>query len=154
MQKNSEVSSRLVIGHKRDGRCQYDSQAKLDLVRQCLKPGVSISRMAMQHSINANLLRTWIAKHQRTAVSVQPPAQTSGQDTGAAFIPLQIESAAPPPKPGEPGCSAQALRGVATAPPLRLHVQLPNGVNLEIDAARPDALMPIMQLLSTLPCSN
>ena len=55
MQKNSEVLSGLVAGHKRDGRCRYDPQVKQDLIRQCMLPGVSAACMAMQHGINANL---------------------------------------------------------------------------------------------------
>ena len=53
MQNNSEVLIGLVVGHKRDGRCRYDPQVKQDLIRQCMMPGVSVARMAMQHGINA-----------------------------------------------------------------------------------------------------
>ena len=65
MQKSTEVLSGLVVGHKSDGRCRYDPQVKQELIRQCMKPGVSVARMAMQHAVNANLLRTWITKAQR-----------------------------------------------------------------------------------------
>ena len=65
MQKNSKVLSGLVVGHKSDGRCRYDPQVKQELILQCMKPGVSVARMAMQHAVNANLLRTWITKAQR-----------------------------------------------------------------------------------------
>jgi transposase len=61
-QMNSELMGRLVTGHKRDGRCRYDPQAKLELVRECLKPGVSVAKMALRHGINATLLRKWITK--------------------------------------------------------------------------------------------
>lgn len=54
MQNNSEVLSGLVVGHKRDGRCRYDPQVKQELIRQCMMPGVSVARMAIQHRINAN----------------------------------------------------------------------------------------------------
>ena len=52
----------LVVGRKRDGRCTYDPLAKQALVGECLKPGVSVARVAMLYGTNANLLRTWIAK--------------------------------------------------------------------------------------------
>lgn len=55
MQNNSEVLSGLVAGHKRDVRCRYDPQVKQELIRQCMLPGVSVARMAMQHAINPNL---------------------------------------------------------------------------------------------------
>jgi transposase len=55
---NAELLSRLVVGRKQDGRCKYDPLAKQALVGECLKPGVSVARMAMLYGINANLLRT------------------------------------------------------------------------------------------------
>jgi len=56
----------------RDGRCRYDPQLKQELIRQCMLPGVSVARMAMQHGINANLLRSWITKSQSgKAITVQ-----------------------------------------------------------------------------------
>ena len=72
MKMNSEVNG-LVVGHMRDGRCKYDPQAKQELIRQCLNPGVSVSRMAMQHGVNANLLRLWITTSRRTAISGSGP---------------------------------------------------------------------------------
>jgi transposase len=72
MQNNSEVLSGLVVGHKSDGRCRYDPDVKQELVRRCMAPGVSVARMAMQHGINANLLRLWIVKSQgRSVISTQ-----------------------------------------------------------------------------------
>ena len=37
-------------------------------VRQCMRPGVSVASMAMQHAVNANLMRTWITKVQGAAL--------------------------------------------------------------------------------------
>lgn len=58
----AELKSRLIVGHKRDGRACYDRQAKQELIAACLRPGVSVARLALDHGINANLLRTWIRK--------------------------------------------------------------------------------------------
>ncbi|MGC2961352.1 hypothetical protein ACPUET_15365 [Paraburkholderia graminis] len=41
------LQGRLVVGSKRDGRRKYDESAKRELIRECLKPGVSIARTAM-----------------------------------------------------------------------------------------------------------
>ena len=71
MQSNSEVLSGLVVGRMRDGRCRYDPQVKQELVGQCLLPGVSVARMAMQHGVNANLLRAWISKWRTKSQSSQ-----------------------------------------------------------------------------------
>ena len=70
-----EVVASLVRGHKSDGRCVYDAQAKRELVKRCQQPGVSVAATAMAHGINANLLRTWILKSSRRnglAASIAP----------------------------------------------------------------------------------
>ena len=64
-----ELKHRLVVGRKQDGRCCYDPQAKRELIEASLKPGVSVAKLALAHGINANLLRTWIAKQQRQSLA-------------------------------------------------------------------------------------
>jgi transposase len=32
------------------------------MIEACLRPGVSVARVALKHGINANLLRTWITR--------------------------------------------------------------------------------------------
>jgi transposase len=98
MNENSEVLGRLVVGHKRDGRCQYDPAAKQALIRQCKQPGVSVSRIAMQHGVNANLLRSWIAKSLLVpdGKDVQQTNQTKKPDALPAFVAVQIEPSATP----------------------------------------------------------
>ena len=55
------LSRPLIAGHGRDGRCLYDPEAKRELVRICLQPGLSVAKVALEHGINANLLRKWVA---------------------------------------------------------------------------------------------
>jgi transposase-like protein len=64
-EKPTELSKRLVVGHKRDGRSCYDKEAKRELIETCFLPSVSVAKLALAHGINANLLRTWMTKHQR-----------------------------------------------------------------------------------------
>ena len=61
-EKGTELSKRLVVGHKQDGRRCYDPDAKLELIEASMRPGVSVARIALQHGINTNLLRTWITR--------------------------------------------------------------------------------------------
>lgn len=70
----------------RDGRRRYDPASKDRLVAACLEPGVSVSRLALGHGVNANLLRKWIK--QRKEADPRPPL------SAPAFIPVHIESAA------------------------------------------------------------
>lgn len=75
----SEIIPNLVVGHKQDGRARYSKQAKLTLVEACLKPGVSVSRMALVNGLNANLLRKWITQYQDlvdTPITAAPPTQS------------------------------------------------------------------------------
>ena len=109
---NAELLARLVVGRKRDGRCTYDPLAKQALVDECLQPGVSVARVAMLYSVNANLLRTSLAKSgQLNPGKALAPA--------AAFVAVQVT---------EPAAPATTNAPVA----LCLHVRLPNGVALDV----------------------
>jgi transposase len=65
-----------------DGRCRYDTASKDRLVATCLQPGVSVSRLALEHGVNANLVRKWVkrAREERALPAV------------SAFVPVQIAS--------------------------------------------------------------
>ncbi|HEX5684252.1 MAG TPA: transposase [Ideonella sp.] len=54
----AELAQRLVIGHKSDGRCVYDEQAKCELVKLYRETGVSVAKLARDCGVNANLLTT------------------------------------------------------------------------------------------------
>ena len=77
---SGELIPNLVRSRRANGRSVYDKAAKRELVRRCLQPGVSLARTALDHGVNANLLRTWlrqqIGKPAREAAS-NLPALTS-----------------------------------------------------------------------------
>ena len=150
MQKSTEVLSGLVVGHKSDGRCRYDPQVKQELIRQCMKPGVSVARIAMQHAVNANLLRAWITKAQRAT-----PKQMGGPEGSAtaeqAFVPFKLE---PTLTPNLPAIKAASPAGKATPTLVRMQVHLPNGVSIDLGQAPIQELGDVMHMLSALPCSN
>ena len=131
----TELKQRLVVCRKRDGRCCYDPQAKQELIEAGLQPGISVAKLALAHGINANLLRTWMSKHQRQSLpgnSLRPSAATP-----APFIPVVPVS---------------ACRSPIT--PSELAARLPNSVWLEWSALPADQLAQVLRLLSTLPCSD
>jgi transposase len=132
---DSELLQRLVVGGKRDGRRRYDKQAKAELVQACLKPGVSVARVALEHGVNANLLRKWITLHLQK--QEQPAIATS-------------QSVAPSPSPfvavvPADSCGRRAESG--------LRVRLPNGIEISLSGHDEDALSSLLRLLCTLPCS-
>jgi transposase len=162
MQNTSEVLTGLVVGHKRDGRCQYDPQVKQELVRRCIPPGVSVARIAMQHGVNANLLRVWIAKAQKqndidtpsaaafVATSAVASARgTKAQATSPTFVPMRIQTpTAPPTHPCATGAQPTGMQ------PTGMQVRLPNGVQIGLDQASLVQITGVMQMLSALPCSS
>ena len=46
-------------------RRQYTTDFKDDLVQRCLQPGASVSRIALDNGINANVLFRWRREHLR-----------------------------------------------------------------------------------------
>jgi transposase len=137
IEKDIELSRCLVVGHRRDGRCCYDRQAKRELVEACLQPGVSVARMALQQGINANLLRTWITQYRdgRKAWVIAPDSGKTALARASAFVPV-IQVKAP-----------------ATAGPLNVGAVLPNGVKLDLSELGAGELSLILKMLSQLPCS-
>jgi len=87
-----DVVPGLVVGHKADGRCVYDRAAKRELVRRCLKPGVSVAAIALAHGINANLLRMWNTRSQDRVIEETP--------TAAVLLPVKTQPA--PSAPSHP----------------------------------------------------
>lgn len=53
----------------RDGRRRYDPASRDRLVAACLEPGVSVSRLALEHGVNVNLVRKWVKRAQEASAS-------------------------------------------------------------------------------------
>lgn len=131
----TELKQRLVVGRKRDGRNCYDPEAKRELIEAGLQPGVSVAKLALTHGVNANLLRTWMTKHQRQLLS------------GSSR-----QGSAPMPKPFIPVVPVSVQQPLS-APP-ELAAQLPNGVRVEWSALPAEQLALVLRLLTSLPCSE
>ncbi|MDD5323331.1 MAG: transposase [Methylococcales bacterium] len=129
MENKIELTRPLIMGHGRDGRCLYDPEAKQELVKACLQPGVSIAKTALHHGINANLLRKWISQshHLRRSITVNHSALP-------AFAPVMTLSTA---------------NSVGSS----LNMALPNGVKLELQAVSVTDVLLLLNTLATLPCS-
>lgn len=168
MEKHIELSKRLVVSRRRDGRCIYDAEAKQELIRACLRPGVSIARLAMEHGVNANLLRTWVACYQREhSGTVESSRAESEAEASSAFMAVEIETVtanvsplSPLPVIHSPNDVAQQLSSTVSTQTakakvsIRLQVRLPNGVGFDISEAEVEALLPVMEMLGRLPCSD
>jgi transposase len=82
-----EVASGVRVN--RTGRRTYTRDYKLEVVRQCRGPGVSVAAVALAHGINANLVRRWIVGHQRALLDPVPKLQ-------ATLLPVTIDAATAP----------------------------------------------------------
>jgi transposase len=126
---NTRLSRPLIAGHGRDGRCLYDPEAKRALVRICLQPGTSVAKVALEHGINANLLRKWIGLYPDTGYS--DPNRSLALPTFAPVVSVGVEQSVKP----------------------ALNVRLPNGVKLELPSVALSDLPLILNALAELPCS-
>ena len=141
----SDASNSLrleVVGVLRNGRRRYDPASKRRLVVACLQPDVSLASLALQHGVNANLLRKWVAEHQRQ--------RGNGAAAGAiervpqVFVPVvelcgaagALEPPAPPPIQ-HPVHRAKVARHTDLSGP-RLTVEMPNGVTLRLECSGHD----------------
>ncbi len=65
----------------RDGRRRYDPASRERLVAACLEPGVSVSRLALEHGVNANLVSEMDKEGQSRSVLCLRLS---------AFVPVQV----------------------------------------------------------------
>ena len=81
-----------LMGRRR--RRRHSSEFKATVIRECLKPGVSIAAVALAHSLNANMLRKWVidAEHKGVAPVAAKPAKVAEPPPMPAptFVPLAL----------------------------------------------------------------
>jgi transposase len=80
----------------RKGRPNYPTDFKLRLAQQACEPGVSVSRLAHEHGINANMLFKW-RRHYRAGLLGSVPAQPLLLPVTIADAPSVAVSHATPP---------------------------------------------------------
>ena len=135
-----DLKRRLVVGHKRGGRCIYDEAAKSELVEMCRQPGASVSRLARECGINANQVSRWLREHtqkrQRSLHAHRPPVTQP-------FVAVPVLASA---------VAAQAQAGNAACA-MSLQARLPNGVTVELLGADPRQLGEVIQALGRVACS-
>ena len=77
-------------------RRQHSAEFKARVVAACRRPGVSIAAVALEHRLNANLLRRWVVAAERTRAVAAPVSRTvalpSAVATNPAFVPVELQS--------------------------------------------------------------
>ncbi|MFM0441848.1 transposase [Paraburkholderia strydomiana] len=167
-----------VIRQSSDGRRRYDENGKRALVEIALRSDVSVAKLALEHGINANLLRKWITKYllEREGAESSAPQGSEAEGIERSHTiemvdPVAVEmpgtsmrkaavestpSAFVPvvtrslTPPGVPAEPIVSTQSIAVA----LHVRLPNGVEFDIGEAKLEELATIIDMLGRLPCSG
>ena len=136
-----DLKRRLVVGHKRDGRCVYDETAKSELVALCLQPGASVSRLARDCGVNANQVGRWLREHGhgRGPRKVQAGAATPA----AAFVQVPVLAA--------PASGAVSDDNIVAA--ITVQARLPNGVAIDLRGVDPRNVGEVIEALGRLRCS-
>lgn len=84
-------------------RRRHTPAFKTQIISACQQPGVSVSRIALDHGLNANMVRRWIRESERTDssnlpafVPLLPAALPQTQSSGAGCIRIEIPRAGGP----------------------------------------------------------
>ena len=135
-----DLKRRLVVGHKRDGRSVYDEAAKAELVALCLKPDVSVARLARDCGVNANQVARWLREHGQGGRCL---AAASRAPAPPAFLAVPVVR------------STLTPAGLAEGAPAELVMQarLPNGVALDLRGVDPRRIGEVIEALGRLRCS-
>ena len=97
-------------------RRRYSEAFKRELVERSLQPGASVSALALEQGMNANVLFSWRRLHLRSLQAAAPEPEAP------VLLPVTVEEPAPP-------VTGSVSRPAATA------VRVPAGV-IEIDLGR------------------
>jgi len=94
--------STLSVTQPLQRRRRHTPAFKARIVSTCQQPGVSVSRIALDHGLNANMVRGWIRESRRTDSSNLPafvplrPAAPQTLPPGSGGIRIEIPRAAGP----------------------------------------------------------
>ena len=139
-----DLSRRLLLGRKSDGRGVYDEGAKAELVAACGKPGASVSRLARQCGINANQLSRWVREHserRQRSVVAEPGA---AREVFVA-MPVAVPTPTLPTMPATDE-SDQTVR-------MNLQARLPNGVVFDLRELDVQQAGVVIEALGRVRCS-
>ena len=131
----------------RNGRCRYDPISKARLIEACLEPGASVARLALDHGVNANLLRKWVKQRKdRGAIA-------SGSTSTSPFIPVRVDNTEQElcaPELSMPCDAKDRLSGDHQRrfpSPATLQAYLPNGVKLSLGCGDVETLTAVIGVL-------
>ncbi len=81
------------MGRRR--RRRHSAEFKTSVIRECMRPGVSVAAVALSHSLNANMLRKWVIDAEHAGIPA-PPVLDAPEEVRLpppSFIPLALQAA-------------------------------------------------------------
>lgn len=114
----------LIVGHSRDGRCRYSEAGKLELIRACLQPGVSVAGSALANGVNANLLRKWIQQYRREQGGKALAPTRRARPSAAVLLPVKLSE------------SETGARVSISAEPIKPKALSPEAIEIDYAGAR------------------
>jgi transposase-like protein len=77
-------------------RRRYSVQFKAQVVEACVVPGTSVAAVALEHGLNASLLRRWLkgSAHGKTR-AVAMARKPTASSTRSEFVPVVVEAPIP-----------------------------------------------------------
>ncbi len=148
-----------ITGVYSNGRRQYAPAWKAHHVALCFEPGASVSRIAMVHGVNANLLWKWVQKHNLAPKELLERLQPYRP----AFIPVHIETSIGgvgsetnrpcrldlcTDNPAERSAGSEGAESHFI--PTKMNVSLPNGVKLTLECGDVQAVTAIIGALGNV----
>lgn len=75
-------------------RRSHSPEFKSQVVAACRQPGVSMAAVALEHRLNANLLRRWVVEEERVReaglIAARNGSQAPSLGANAAFVPVEV----------------------------------------------------------------
>lgn len=121
-----------------DPRRRYPLEFKLKVLREAMAPGASVAAVARRNDMNTNVVFRWRKLFREGRLGEEA---TSGakQLPAPALVPVRIVPDAPP-QTAKPA-ARQAARTVSPAKTGTIHLTLPGGIALRVDADIDDAAL-------------
>lgn len=139
-----EASPRVAKKVRRTPRRQYSRAYKLQLVRETLAPGASVSVVSRRHDVNANQLFRWRRQYHRgelgEATDLVPVGVVGADGIMVAGTGPVLET-----------CASSGTASVPARPARMIEVQLKGGSVIRLDAdIRPASLRAVLKLIRGL----
>ena len=85
-------TTKQVIETGRRRRRRHSALFKADAVGACQQPGVSIAAVALARGLNANMLRDWVRKAERSGrpIAIRPTVREDALQSPESFVPVGL----------------------------------------------------------------